>query len=274
MPAPIVLFVYNRPDHTRRAIEALAKNSLASDSDLWIFSDGPKSRGAISSVLKVREYLAGLDAAAIFNSVSIAQSHKNKGLAKSIISGVSKVMESRDNVIVLEDDLIAAPDFLSFMNDSLAFYCSMPVGAISGYSPIKRLPDDYIESVYVSSRSCSWGWATWKDRWQNVDWDASDFEQFRRNGKLKRAFDSTGADRFNRLRRRVQYNIDSWSIIFGFNLFMKNLLVIYPTVNRISNIGCDGSGVHSESGDFERFHYAINPHAVPYKLTFPPVDIE
>ena len=40
--APVVLFVYTRPWHTRQTIESLLKNEIARDTELFIFSDGPK----------------------------------------------------------------------------------------------------------------------------------------------------------------------------------------------------------------------------------------
>jgi len=41
--APIVLFTYNRPWHTMQTVEALKKNELAQESELFIFSDGWKN---------------------------------------------------------------------------------------------------------------------------------------------------------------------------------------------------------------------------------------
>ena len=200
------------------------------------------------------------------------ESQKNKGLANSIIQGVTMVMEKTDSAIVLEDDLVTAPDFLNFMNDCLRHYRDKQVGAISGYSPIKKLPLGYTESVYVSKRSCSHGWATWRDRWQGVDWGVDEFDRFRRNKKQRREFDSTGADRFDRLRRQLEGDVDSWSIRFGFDLFIRDLWVIYPSVNRVSNIGFDGSGVHTRSHDRSGLNTTICSHPTSYELTFPAVD--
>lgn len=270
--APVILFVYNRLVHTKQTIEALASNVHAAESDLWVFSDGPKFKEAETHVAEVREYIYSLAEQPVFRSLTVVESQENKGLANSIIQGVTSVLANADRAIILEDDLVTAPDFLKFMNDCLHYYRDKPVGSISGYSPIKNLPSDYVESVYVSKRSCSHGWATWRDRWQGVDWEAVEFDQFRKNSVLRREFDSTGADRFDRLRRQVECDIESWSVRFGFYLYMQNLTVVYPAISRVSNIGFDGSGVHAKSNHQKGIEKTIRSHSVPYKLTFPPED--
>src|SRR5690348_17752623 len=108
MTAPIALFVYNRPEHTRRTVEALRHNRLAGHSRLDVFADGPKVPGD-ANVAAVRAYIRGIDG---FASVSIHEREANAGLARSIIDGVTRVCEECDRVIVLEDDMVTTPWFL------------------------------------------------------------------------------------------------------------------------------------------------------------------
>lgn len=249
MPAPVVLFVYNRPDHTRQTVEALAKNELARETELWIYSDAPQTPEAAESVAGVRRYIHSLAAFSWFSSVLICEAVQNKGLAKSIITGVTEVIEARGCAIVLEDDLVTAPDFLLFMNECLRFYKDNPrVGSISGYSPVKHLPEDYIRDVYFVSRSCSTGWATWLDRWQQVDWEVHDFEVFKKDRGARKAFDQCGSDRYDRLRRQVVNNLNSWSVRFGYWQFRQGMNTVYSSKTRVRNIGNDGSGVHNAAG--------------------------
>jgi len=140
MVAPIALFVYNRPDHTRKTIEALIGNELAPQSRLIVFSDGPRDNKDVLLVEQVRDYISTIRG---FESVSIIPSKSNKGLANSIISGVTSVLSEYDKVIVLEDDLVTSPQFLRYMNNSLDFYENdEAVISIHGYIyPVKeRLP--------------------------------------------------------------------------------------------------------------------------------------
>lgn len=272
MPAPVVLFVYNRPDHTRQTVEALAKNVLAHESELWIYSDAPKNPEAAESVAEVRRYIHSLAASSWFSNVLICEAVQNKGLAKSIITGVTEVIKARGCVIVLEDDLVTAPDFLLFMNECLRFYKDNPgVGSISGYSPVKRLPEDYIRDVYFISRSCSTGWATWLDRWQQVDWEVLDFEEFKKDRGARKAFDQCGSDRYDRLRRQVENNLNSWSVRFGYWQFRQGMNTVYSSKTRVRNIGNDGSGVHNAAGAIYNDDLSETP--ISFTLSCPETDM-
>ena len=128
---PIILFVYNRPWHTRQTVKALQKNELAGRSDLFIFSDGPKDEQTEKAVQKVREYIHTIDG---FQTVTIREREENWGLANSIIDGVTQIVNEYGRVIVLEDDLMTSPFFLRYMNDALNLYeCEEKVISIHGY---------------------------------------------------------------------------------------------------------------------------------------------
>jgi hypothetical protein len=167
--APILLFVYKRPNHTRLVLESLSENLLASESDLFVFFDGPKSENdledlkAVQAVLEEREWG--------FKSITKHVSEINKGLANSIISGVDLVFESYSNLIVVEDDLITSKYFLKYMNDALIQYQSNEnVSSISGYMyPVNQMND---KSFFLYETGC-WGWATWKDQWNEFNADSS-----------------------------------------------------------------------------------------------------
>ncbi|SFV89953.1 sugar transferase [hydrothermal vent metagenome] len=266
--APVVLFVYNRLEHTRRTIEALSNNTLASESRLYIFSDAPPNAEAVKAVEAVRDYIHTLNAADLFGEVTIELAKENKGLADSIIAGVSKVMQLHGKAIVMEDDLLSAPDFLSFMNDALAFYeKDESVGSISGYSPLKKMPKHYTHSIWKACRTSSYGWATWHSRWKEVSWKIDDFEEFRKDKKARRAFDACGSDRFDRLRRQLEVGANSWSIRFGYWQFRAGKYTIFPSLTRIQNIGWDGSGVHKTS-NIKSFNTDIKSKPMPYFLEY------
>src|SRR5258706_1722860 len=172
--APILLFTYKRLDTLRKTISALQQNDYANKSDLFIFSDSAKKDIEEASINEVRTYLKTIKD---FKNISIFEATKNKGLANSIIDGVTQIIAEYGKVIVLEDDLISTQNFLSFMNAGLDKYKSEPdVFSISGYSFNLRPPaEKYIESGYFLKRGWSWGWATWADRWENVDWEVKDY---------------------------------------------------------------------------------------------------
>jgi hypothetical protein len=269
MHAPIVLFVFNRHEHTRRTVEALARNALAKESALWVFSDGPRSTSDDAKIQEVRDYVRNLPQRRWFASVQVIAADRNHGLAQSIIRGVTRVFTEHDRAIVLEDDLVTAPDFLVFMNACLDYYEPLAdVGSVTGYSPLNRLPDDYASSVYLLPRSCSLGWGTWRNRWRRVDWEVREFAKIRDSFLDRLRFDACGSDRYYRLRRQIERGIDSWSIRFGYWQHRQGMNTVYSFPSRILNIGDDGSGVH-ESGTYNT-DLASSP--VPFTLSTPPPD--
>ncbi len=247
--APVVVFAYNRPQHLQRTLDALAACRLAARSEVHVFADGPKKPAAAEAVADVRRVLAQESAADRFAAFHVQASEVNLGLANSIIRGVGQVIAAHGKVIVLEDDLLVSADFLEFMNDCLVFYKDdSSIGVVTGFCPLTSLPSGYAEDVFVVHRNSSQGWGTWARVWQDVDWSASGIEKMNRDWLLRRAFNREGNDRYDRLRRQLAGRMDSWSIRFGLSLFMRGLGTVYPTVNRIANIGYDGSGIHSGTG--------------------------
>ena len=251
--APIVMFVYNRADHFEKTYTALAKCDCAKESQLYIFSDGAKNENAIDGVENVRNFAKSIVDNGDFKKVVLVESQDNKGLAKSVISGVSSVIKEHGKVIVVEDDCVPSVHFLSYMNNALDFYKGMEeVGSIAGYAPPIDIPADYSKDVFAAYRSCSWGWATWDYIWQNVDWDLSFMSDFYNNRSMIKKLNSFGSDRFLRLYRQTVSNANSWSVKFGAHHIKEDLLTIYPKYSYISNIGCDETGVHSRSEDAEK----------------------
>ncbi len=252
--SPIVLFVYNRPWHTKQTVEALVKNELAKDSLLYIFSDGAKSDKDVNKVNEVREYIKTIKG---FKDIIITESESNKGLANSIINGVTEVINKHGKVIVLEDDLVTSQSFLYYMNKLLNKYENeKQIYSVTAYNHPKKLikiPEDYSYDAYFCSRACSWSWGTWKNRWENVDWEVKDYNEFIKNKKLQKKFNQGGNDMSNMLTSQMNGKIDSWAIRWCYHHFKNNAYCVYPTKSYINNIGHDGSGVHcgSKNNKFE-----------------------
>ena len=246
MLAPIVLFVYNRPEHTLKTLQALQSNTLASQSTLHIYADGPKE-GASASLLEninaVRRIIASEQWC---GEVILHESSVNKGLYSSVREGVTEIVEQAGRVIVMEDDLQTSPAFLSYMNHALEYYDGRKsVFSISGYnypSGKMQIPDDYAYDTYVSLRNASWGWATWKDRWAQVDWDVNAYKKISVSPMLQEALNRMGDDEYEMLQMQQEGVLNIWSIQFTIAHFVNHAVAIYPAVSYVHNIGNDGSG--------------------------------
>jgi hypothetical protein len=251
--APIALFVYNRPEHTRKTIEALKKNTLATQSDLVIFSDAPKSSTQNETVRQVRDYIAQIDG---FKSVSVIERNSNYGLANSIIDGVTMLCNKHGNVIVLEDDLETSPFFLDYMNNALLRYADEPkVMQISGYMFDVNLNSK--DKALFLPLTTSWGWATWKRAWDTFDPEARGYKVLKEDKKLRKIFNLN--NRYNyyaMLESQLSGKVDSWAIRWYLTTFLMNGLTLYPPQTLVSNNGFDGSGTHGELK--KRFHQNVN----------------
>lgn len=242
--APIVLFVYNRVEHTQKTIDSLKKNNLAKQSDLFIFSDAPKKEVDIEAVNKVRELIDNVDG---FKSVTIFKAEFNRGLADSVIFGITNILNKYEKVIVLEDDLITSKYFLTYMNEGLdLFKDRCDIWSISGYTPNIDIPLNYEEDIYLTKRGCSWGWSTWKDRWHSIDWNITDYDEFKKSKSRKTDFDKYGNDMSLMLEEQIKGRMDSWAIRWCYNQYKQDKYTIYPRYSIVKNIGNDLSGTHSK----------------------------
>lgn len=253
--APIVLFVYNRPWHTRQTIEALQKNEFASESELFIFADGPKGNLTIEQINAVNDVRSFIINISGFKSVNIEFSDNNKGLANSVIYGVSKVIEKYGKAIVIEDDIVTHPYFLRYTNDALDYYENdNRIFSIGGYCPNLKIPICYLKSSFIVHRTESWGWATWKNRWEKADWSISDYALFEKSPKEIALFNRGGDDMFPMLKKQLNGEIDSWAIRWDYTLYKNNAYCLRPTKTLVLNIGFDNSGTNCTT---------INPKDIP-----------
>lgn len=249
MRAPVIVFAYNRKAHLERTLNALAINEGAAKTDLFIFVDAPENgrRDAGSDAVRdyVMEYKDMHESDGSFQSVTVVPAQQHKGLAASVIGGVSSVIAKYGRAVVVEDDIVTSPYFLNYMNDALDYYeGDKRVWSVSGYTlPLQAL-ESYNRDVYAFFRCCSWGWATWEDRWNLNDWEVEDFAAFDKNFFKRRKFNRGGRDLSFQLDRQMLGMIDSWAIRWGYNEYKNNMLTIYPSASYVDNEGFDGSGTH------------------------------
>lgn len=241
MYAPIALFTYNRADKTQRVLESLKQNAESKDSDLYIFSDGPKNEKAAEGVKANREYIHTVTG---FKSVTIIEREKNWGLANSLIAGITEVINKYGRVIVVEDDLILSPYFLKFMNDGLEMYKDDDmVSSITAFVP--DVKEELPETYFLSFFHC-WGWATWKRAWDLLETDPRPL--LRKIKWQKNKFDVGGSfGNYGLLYLQKVGGVDSWYIRLYASFFLAGKLTLFPKRSLISNGGMDGSGTHSKN---------------------------
>lgn len=239
--APIAIFVYNRPDHTRQTIEALMKCPEFEKSPLYIFCDGAKKPADQKVIDRTRAVVRSM----VGEKAEMIEAAQNQGLANSIIAGVSKLMNEFDRVIVLEDDLIVSPGFLQYMNTALEAYQDEPsVMQVSGYMfPVPEFASR-TEAMFLPFIG-SWGWATWKNAWQYFDPQAISWEVLKTDQEMRSRFDLDGSfSYFNMMKKQMAGEIDSWAIRWYWSVFKNQGCTLFPPITYVKNMGFDGSGSH------------------------------
>ena len=239
--APLALFVYNRPWHTRQTVEALLANTVANQTPLHVFSDAPRNDAASVAVAEVRSYVRTITG---FKTISIIERDTNFGLARSIIDGVTQLCGEYGRVIVVEDDLLVAPGFLTFMNAALEKYAlEERVMQVSGHMFPARLGTEP-KGLFLNFPT-SWGWATWKRAWDNFDLAAQGYSILKSDPEMIHAFNLNGRyDYFSMLQKYLSGRAQSWAIRWHLTVFMQKGLVLFPSETLVENIGFDGSGVN------------------------------
>ena len=242
--APILLFVYNRPEHVRRNIQALLKNELAAESELFIYSDAAKDETSQAAVKEVRAFIRSIQG---FKKITITERAENWGLARSIIDGVTTQINRYGRVIVLEDDLVVAPHFLQFMNDALETYRDEErVGHIQAcdFTHDPSLPD-----TFLIKWTGSWGWGTWDRAWKHFNADGKALLTELESRKLTYTFDFNGKYGYTRmLRWQIEGKNNSWAIRWNASLFLKGILSLNVGKSLVQNEGFDGSGTNCGGG--------------------------
>lgn len=245
---PVVVFAYNRKDKIEKCLNSLSKCNGARETKVFVFSDGPKNDNDKLGVKEVREVLKNYKEKNVFRDFIIYEAESNKGLAQNIICGINSILAMSDSVIVVEDDLIFSNDFLEYMNKALSFYKNdARIGEISGYHyPINELIE-YKQDAFLLKKGECWGWGTWKDRWEKVDWNVECFEEYMINPGMRRKFDNLELGFDDMLVDQHNKRNNSWAIRWCFHLYLNNLFVVYPKYSKVSNCGFDGSGTHCSS---------------------------
>lgn len=254
--APIALFTYCRPWHTQKTVEALLANHESSETDLYIFSDAPKNEKAIEGVLNTRKYIHTITG---FKNVHIIEREKNWGLANSLIDGISKIVNEYGKVIVVEDDIVASPFFLQYMNEGLELYKNdNKVASIHAYvyPTQKKLP----ETFFIQGADC-WGWATWKRAWDIFNSNTQELLDEIVQKKLQRKFDFDYTYPYvDMLKNQINGKVNSWAIRWYASAFLKDMYTLYPGQAMAKQIGMDGVGAtHSGKTDIYNVELCMTP---------------
>lgn len=235
-----ILFTYHRSEHTRKVLEALSIN-IQKPEKLFIFQDGIGADTNVTEWRKVKEIITSIT----WCDVEICISNTKKGCRRTVIDGINYVLQYFDSVIVLEDDCVPQPQFISYMEQALRKYnnCSK-VYSIGGHAWDIDLPSSHMDA-YFNGRISSWGWGTWKNRWEQFQEDDQLLQKIKKvDGGIER-LNLWGADLESMLVGNVIGTCDSWATFWALTVIKNDGVCLSPYKSLIHNIGMDGSGRHN-----------------------------
>lgn len=255
---PIILFIYNRPNHTKQTLEALSNNTLASQSDLFIFADGPKNTASKEQLESIKQTRKVAASEKWCKTVTLIEFETNKGLARSIIEGVTEIINKYGKAIILEDDIVTGKYFLEYMNEALEKYQgNKEVWHVTGWrDPIKHTKKN--KAYFYPTMDC-WSWATWTDRWQYFKKDPLYYKSIF-SPQMIESFnvDNTDKGMFSQIEDNITGKINTWAIFWYATIFVNNGLCLGPTKSLCKNIGFDNSGVHCGTNSAEEIIETID----------------
>ena len=239
--SPVAVFAFNRPEKLYSCLQSLEMAHGSEFTSVHVFIDGQRHAQEKSTVDDV-ESIARQEWH--FGEIRITRSSLNLGLAKSILQGIDYMFEDFETLIVVEDDLEVARNFLTFMNDGLLKYVHAPqVCSIQGYT-YPGLQREH-NCFFLRGADC-WGWATWKDRWIDFQRDSKVLQTRISDGNLERSFDLDGSYPYMQMLRDNQSGLnDSWAVRWHASNFIDNKLSLYPSHSLVNNTGDDGNGTHA-----------------------------
>ncbi len=261
----IAVIGFKRPKHIQETLYALSQNYSIDKAPLYIFIDGarddPKEKQLVQQTQETSKAFPWK------GKKIIHASPHNKGLQNAVRHAIDITLTDYKSIIVVEDDIVTSPYFYNFISAGLTQYeNNQSIGAICGhvYSISRKIFNPH--SPFFLKHFCCWGWATWRDRWNSLCWDAQKLNQSLNRNKKKEL--DYGHSRWVSGILKAQMNgyINTWDVQTGVSLFLQNRFCLYPPETLTNNIGWrnDGLSTHALS------EYNPNAPMAYINITIPP----
>lgn len=263
--APVAIFAYNRPEHLLRTLRSLTACTGLDQAPVTVFCDGARSPAQADAVAQARAVVHEV----LGSKVDARFARENKGLARSILGGVTELVQAHGRVIVIEDDFDLAPGFLTYMNAALHRYADEPqVYQVSGH--MFDVPEFAgRDRAMLLPFTTTWGWGTWARAWGAFDPAATGWQRVTRDRALRKRFNLGGVyDYATMLERQMAGKRDSWGIRWYWSVFQQDGLTVFPPATLVRNTGQDGSGTHG-GGSIRTFSDAASQMQWPGAITMP-----
>ncbi len=235
--APVVMISYNRPDWIQLSLNNVALAHGAVDHEIFVFIDGPRSEG--DRILQDRICEIAVSYKQKLPKLNIIRRDRNYGCRGNIVDAISTVITQYGKVIVIEDDVLVSRTFLEYMDDALKFYKDdKKIWSINAYqSPELHIPKDYPYDIYLNPINLCWGWGTWKDRWEQVDFDMEDWPVMRTNSDMIARLNRSGRHILGMIESQFAGRLRTWDVQCTYHVIKNGLMSVEPRYQLSKNIG-------------------------------------
>lgn len=264
--APVIIPTLSRYKHFKNCVESLRLCKYSNNTDLFIFLDYPSKESHWDGYENIKKYLPTING---FKSINIIEREKNFGPINNFFESINYVLERYDVLIFSEDDNVFSPDFLDFTNQGLEVYKNRKdILSITGYQYPVSLPQNYIQDVYLYSGFSAWGYGTWKDKWNSIDWNIEELRIFLNNKTLVNKLLSKNLIKgLDRIVKTGKITSDTY---IAYYQIMNNMYSVFPVISRVRNNGHDGTGIHGGDDPKARKIYLNQPMSDgTLKIDFP-----
>ena len=250
MKAPVVMFGYNRLELQSMVMKCFSECEGAAERDIFVFLDGPRKNLDNVESDKIKNMLEGYKTK-MFPRMRIIKRERNYGCRENIVQGITDVLEKYGRAIVIEDDILVSKTFLTFMDSALDFYeGDKRIWCINGFQKyIFKLPKDYKHDVYLAYTNCVWGWATWQNRWAQVDFDMRDYPDYIKSPANVKKLNEVSYILKTLLDSQYRGTLKAWDAQCWFHMVKNDLYAIEPKYQMSKNIGCIPNSEHYSSVD-------------------------
>ena len=241
---PVVMISYNRPDLVKLTMENVALADSVGGRDIVMFIDGPRNDADVVKQDEIYRTVAAYQSR--LPRLEIVRREHNYGCRGNIVDAISSVLNRIGRVIVIEDDILVSRTFLRYMDEALEYYeGDERIWAVNAYqNPYFKVPKNYPYDLYLNPVNMCWGWGTWKDRWDGVDFDLRDWPKDRKDGELISRLNKAGRYIIPLLDAQYEGRLKTWDIQCTYHVVKHGFKCVEPVYQLSKNIGFGPGGEH------------------------------
>lgn len=269
---PILLITFNRPEHTKRVLEAIM---AAQPQDLYVFQDGARE-GNENDAKKCPEVRRVVESLTKNNSVCLhtLYSDKNLGCGPGPATAISWFFDEVEQGMIFEDDCLPSPTIFAFYEELLERYKDDErISIITGTNALSRWRSKRYDYVFSNGGMTMGCWASWRRAWKMFDFEIKSWGKQENKDKFRVQIGETKYPFWASLLDKYYANPpkDVWDYQWAYARRLHGTITISSSVNQMSNIGFGDESTHTPNpndrrADMQTFNCKLPLRHHPYRI--------